>query len=746
MNPVRLAARVLWADRRSRISAILTAIAVAVGTALVVFLTTLPDAAHARAQRSSWQTTLAQAGADSSATVVTLDSVAGQQITRIDIAGQLDPARIPPGTPRLPGPGQVVLSPALAALTQQLPPGQLAARFPGESAGVLGENHLRYPEQLVALVGHPPAALGGFGSTGKSVLAAGKAQAQDILLNFLSWVGIVLLALPSLVLVASASRLTAGRRERRLAALRLAGATPAQVVAAVAAEIGIAAAAGTAFGLVLGIPARYLAMRVPWCGGTWLASDFTPSAATLAAAGLGVPLLVVVAAVVGVRRVVRAPLDAALWHTRKRPRAWRLLVLAPVSVVFVLGLSVAKESGSIAVLLVALAAIVVSAAVVGPWVAGAVGAVFVWCWRRPATLLAGRRLRSDPKAAYRASSGIVLAVFTGSLALILLPGFESLSGGGGSFRDTVLYADVPAAQAVPAGQRVSGELARAGLKATPAVAHRGRLEDGRGRAYPALIMDCAQAAEVTRLALGSCQGPPGLHANETLRLSATGLRITSAEEPGTGQDASIPVADGVVVHPIREEDPDLAESVLVDPALATGLLPAGRSTIAVPSSTDNDSEKVRTALIRALPGAEVGSREQELGQQQVILTDLRRMTAIGLGIAALLAGCSAAITAAGSVVDRRRTFGALIAAGTPVTVLATALRTEAALPALVATVGAGAGGVAAGVGLLSVFHAEAAFTAWVLAPVVLGVAVAVIAASVCGPALGRASTEPLAEE
>ncbi len=138
-------------------------------------------------------------------------------------------------------------------------------------------------------------------------------------------------------------------------------------------------------------------------------------------------------------------------------------------------------------------------------------------------------------------------------------------------------------------------------------------------------------------------------------------------------------------------------------------------------------------MVRALPHVE--------------LADLRRVTVIGLVTASVLGGLSAAIATAGSVMDRRRTFGALMAAGTPVHTLARALRAEAALPALVATVGAGALGTAVGVGLFGLVSQSApVFSPWLAAPIVLGALVALLAASVCSPALKRVRAEPLAEE
>ncbi|MGI8309102.1 FtsX-like permease family protein [Saccharopolyspora hattusasensis] len=96
------------------------------------------------------------------------------------------------------------------------------------------------------------------------------------------------------------------------------------------------------------------------------------------------------------------------------------------------------------------------------------------------------------------------------------------------------------------------------------------------------------------------------------------------------------------------------------------------------------------------------------------------------------------------LVISRRTFGALIAAGTPVRMLGRVLRTEAALPAL----GAGAGGIAVGMSMLTLFGADTpvVISGWIFAPVAIGVAVAVLAASTSGPMLRRISTEPITDE
>lgn len=741
MNPVQLALRVLRVDSRSRLSTVLTAAGVAVATSLILFLATLPNATQARLDRSAWQRDAADASG--AITLASRDFFQNETIVRLDVSG--DPVPIA-GAPRFPGAGEVLLSPQLAELAEQHPRTELADRFPGEVIGVLDETSLKFPEQLVAIVGHPPGTLDAAKVATLGSVAVGT---NDVLLELLSGVGIVLLAIPSLVLVASTARLTAARRERRLAALRLAGATPAQVVGAVTAETTIAAVSGTVVGLLLSWPLRYLGAQIPWGGGTWLPSDFTPSATNVVVVAVVIPLLVVLAAVLGLRRVVQAPVGAAMNQSRKAPRAWRLLALVVVAVFFAFGLAVAKETGGLTLLLASLAAVLLSASIVGPWLTGALGKLFATMWRRPAMLLAGRRLRSDPKAAYRSVSGIVLAVFVGSMALTLLPSFETFAGGGRSFKDSVLYLDVPTAQAADRQKRITDELARGGTNATVAKASRVTLETPGGSTYSGLVISCPDAAAVTRMAVGLCAGPPAIRVDPATQLPTSGLQVQPDQTAGV--DAEPPkfgLPADVLTRPLGGQDPELSNSVLIDPALVPELANVGESTLVVNPATDADREKVRTALALALPGDSFNSRELRLEEQQTTLGDLKRVTAIGLSLAALLAGSSAAITAASSVVDRRRTFGALIAAGTPVRMLGRALRTEAALPALVATLGAGAGGIAIGVALLGLFSENAAVVidGWIFAPVVLGVAVAVLASASSGPMLRRISNEPISDE
>ncbi|QKV77185.1 ABC transporter permease [Amycolatopsis sp. Hca4] len=749
MNSLQIALRVLKVDRRTRTSAILTAVGVAVATGLVLLLATLPFATQNREQRAIWQgehhVGYQLDGQRKMLFNAATDYFAGQQIVRVDVAPVPGAATgsiaLPPGVPQLPGPGETVVSPALGRLLQAHPANQLGDRF-GKPVGALGEDALRFPEQLVALVGHTPDAMpeNAYPLTG---FPAGKAS-PDPLLMLLSWVGIIVLLVPSLVLVASSARLTAARRERRLAAIRLAGATPGQVTNMVAAETTLSAGIGALLGLLISPALHGLASFVPWAGGTWLASDFALPVGLTVFIIVAIPVLVVLAGVLGLRRVLKNPLFATGGHTKKPLHWWRLLALPAAGAFFLVAVTTAKEYGGIGFVMAGLFFLVGSAAIVGPWVTSAVGGTFVRIWRRPSALLAGRRLRDDPKGAYRSSAGIVLAVFAGSMALTLLPTFESMAGGGRSFADSVLYVNTDSRHAGSIVEQANASLRKYG-QPEQAVAV-GDVYLVRGEApnrygHRALVMTCADAVKLTRYGLTpeNCAGGPAV-------FGATPIDLAAFKFASSWEGTAVAPKSGTRMEAVPPRDADLSDTLIVDPAaLPAGLEPATYTVVA--PTTDANREIVRTALAGPAAGEEIGSRDQYLFNQQTELGDLRRVTVIGLIAAGILAGCSAAVATAGSVMDRRRTFGALMAAGTPVRVLARALRMEAALPALVATIGAGIVGVLVGVGLYSMVDPRGIVVSpWLLAPVVLGVGVALLGASVCTPALKRVQAEPLADE
>ncbi|MFS8522264.1 MAG: FtsX-like permease family protein, partial [Micromonosporaceae bacterium] len=131
--------------------------------------------------------------------------------------------------------------------------------------------------------------------------------------------GLLLLCIPVLALAGQSARLGAPARDRRLARIRLAGATPRQAVAVVVAETGLAALAGTALGMVVYAVGRALLHRPDASGRLPLPTDTAPPLWTVLAIGAGLPLLAALSAALLLRRVAFTPFGVARRHRTRPP-------------------------------------------------------------------------------------------------------------------------------------------------------------------------------------------------------------------------------------------------------------------------------------------------------------------------------------------------------------------------------------------------------------------------------------------
>lgn len=231
---------------------------------------------------------------------------------------------------------------------------------------------------------------------------------------------LLLLILPALALVGQCTRIGAARRERRLAALRLAGATPGQVRRIVALETGTIGAAGTVLGLAAFMVLRAVA-GAAWTGEgprTWPTDVPVPWAAAVAVV-LGVPLLATLGAWSALRRANADPLDSAGYGRRPRAAGTVRLLLGPLALLGAVGLgtvtlvagpdSTSSLPMSVAVLVLVVFGLLQSTAALA-MLTGRLAARS----GRPALLIAGERLRADPWAAARAHTAVMLAALVAS--------------------------------------------------------------------------------------------------------------------------------------------------------------------------------------------------------------------------------------------------------------------------------------------------------------------------------------------
>ncbi|MBB5136374.1 hypothetical protein HNP84_006121 [Thermocatellispora tengchongensis] len=484
MSAVRLAWRLLaGGGRRGALGAGLTLAAVAVSTALLMFAVGVNFAFAERAERGAWRQPVAAAQGERAVAVqaVRQDFVRDRAITVVELAALADPPA-PPGLARFPRPGEVWVSPALAELTRELPADQLGRRFPAAAAGTIGEDGLVHPDELVAVVGRAtgdpalrvqraehdrlgiaPTRIAGFG---------GEATDEAITYRILAVIATVLMVVPLLVFGGAAARLTVARRDQRLAALRLVGATPGQVVAMTVAEAVVVAAVGAVAGVLVYAAALPGLAAIPIGGGGWYPADLWPGVLPVLAVLVAVPLLVGVSAVAGLRRVVVSPLGVARRETPPGLRVIRMVVFLALLVAFPVVVSAARGTApavGLAVVATLLALCFLGVNLVGPWVVALIGRVVARTARGPERLLAGRRLVDDPRSAWRTVAGVALTGFVAGFIGLLSPSTGLL----GDAPRTRLSITAPAGDQAAAAREARERLEAAGVQARVEVRREG---------------------------------------------------------------------------------------------------------------------------------------------------------------------------------------------------------------------------------------------------------------------------------
>ncbi|WP_338897019.1 FtsX-like permease family protein [Streptomyces sp. TG1A-60] len=462
--------------RRSLQSHLLAAGAAAVSAFVLLVVIAASLGSGTRADRTTWRTPDAvPTKAATAVQAMTTTYVRHQPVTVVNLA-QLpgrEPTPAPPGLRGFPEKGEVYISPALAELIHRLPANQLADRFPKpQSYGTIGTAGLASPDELVAVIGRTStdpavskAAEGGndydYGQTTRAPIAdfsgtqASMFAGADEMMALLS---AVLLVMPVIVLAAAAGRLGAARREQRLAALRLAGATPRQIVAMTAAEAAAVGAAGALTGALAYVALLPALAEIPYGVGTWYTGDLWVGLSWLALVVPAVTALITVSAVTMLRQVATSPLGVARQANPRRTRTIRLVLFAAALGFIFLSAHGDMTNG----LMVGLLALFYGTFwLVGPWVVDRLGRIAGRFARRPATLLAARRLSDDPRGAWRTVSSLVLAGFVAGFFSV-----SQLGSGLPEHPDQVAVLTDDAADARHTATEVRTLLDQAGIRAS----------------------------------------------------------------------------------------------------------------------------------------------------------------------------------------------------------------------------------------------------------------------------------------
>jgi hypothetical protein len=697
--------------REAVVRLVILAAAVGIGVGLLLTAVSAINAVNAQNDRYAWLDTGVKtpshahsAGRHPAAllwTLLSTDYFHGQTIYRVDVAATGPAAPVPPGIPRDPGPGQYYISPAFSALLRAAPPAELADRYPGHQAGLIGQAGLPSPSSLVIVVGRsatqmthlpgtaeitsfnttPPSSCGGHGNC---VIRGGlSSSGSDLVLS----VVVLALLLPVLIFIGTATRLSAARREQRFAAMRLVGGTPGQVSLIAAVESTVAAVVGVAIGFGLFFMLRIPLAAIPFTGQPFFAAELSLSLVDIVAVAVGVPAAAAFAARLALRRVTISPLGVTRRVTPAPPRAWRVLPLlaglADLGFFTVHG-KPTSNSGQIAAFSSGFALIMIGLVIAGPWLTMAGTRLLARHASRPGTLIAARRLADDPRAAFRAVSGLVVALFIFTVAAALIATQDTTDT-----RLTSLYNAAASNTLIDQFANVSQGAIPSTAGSTPSPP---RAVLTRLRHIPGV-----QAVVEFHTDRGQTIGIPQLHVMPGFQPPPAALVSCAqlAAAPGLGRCPAGAAAAKVTAFLGDTPFANLAKFTWPTadvPASRLDSLPLASLNV-VTNGSQRAIEQARTVLENAYP---TGDTPYTLGEDNAAndtaLNAYQQLAAVVMLTSLAIAGCTLAVSVAGGLAERKRPFSLLRLTGARLAMLRRVILVESAVPLLaVAAVAVGTG-------------------------------------------------------
>jgi hypothetical protein len=420
--------------REGWMRAVLTAVGVGLGVALLLLTTAVPSILSKRdaAEAARYDIGVLYNEDDASAQPSSTSLVIGKTDTSYrgeNVRGRLlEPegakAPLPPGVAEFPAPDEMVVSPALKQLLTSGDGELLRERLPYRVVGTIDEPGLIGSAELAYYAGAKDLAQKIDGQSVGRIDRFGdpdpQSQELDPILLLLVLVIFVVLLTPVAIFIAAAVRFGGERRDRRLAALRLVGSDSGMTRRIAAGE----ALAGSLLGLLFGVGFFLIGRQIVGSFEVFHVSVFpsylNPTPALAALVAVAVPTAAVLVTLFALRGVVIEPLGVVRAAKPARRRLWWRLLL-PLGGLAMLYPMIGQGgdsgkfneymvTGGVVLLLVGITALL-------PWVVEAavarLGSGSV-SWQ-----LAIRRLQLSSGTAARMVNGIAVAV-AGAIALQML--------------------------------------------------------------------------------------------------------------------------------------------------------------------------------------------------------------------------------------------------------------------------------------------------------------------------------------
>ncbi|MYY03953.1 MULTISPECIES: FtsX-like permease family protein [unclassified Streptomyces] len=699
---------------------LLTAVGVGLGVTLLFLAASVPHALDARNARTDARSETkisenpdAQAKkTDSTVLRISADTeYHDRSITGYVMRAEGDRPVLPPGIDALPGPGEMVVSPALRDLLASPDNALLKERFPYKLAGTIADEGLRSPNELWFYAGSDTltTAAGGHRVTGYGDPGPTPPLAP-MLIVLVIMVCVVLLA-PVAIFIATAVRFGGDRRDRRLAALRLVGTDIRTTRRIAAGEAFFGSALGVVVGLVLFLVGRRFVGYIEVWDVSAFPADLAPDLRLCLLVALAVPLTAVLVTLTAMRSVVIEPLGVVRNNrARKRRLWWRLLLpLAGLGVFWVTGKAGEYEVVNPYAIAGGAVLVLVGLALLLPWLVEACvkrlrGGPVPW-------QLATRRLQLSSGTASRAVSGVTVAV-AGAVAVQMLfaamnADFNELTG-----------QDTSRAQFYASSEQVSGDSAVRTIKefrATKGVtqvigmveAYASKpgkyAEDDIQPTTSFSVGDCATLREVARI--DSCEDGdtfvvhPRNDKEMQVWMDKTARKGKEVEfESGSGRKLrwTLP-ADAKTVVSRKDPVGEDRWGIMATPGAIDATTLPGASTVSqirIDESVPDAAEYVRNTAARIDPGMRLVTMTSVERDRQYasIQTGLQ----VGATITLLLIAASMLVSQLEQLRERKRLLSVLVAFGTRRVTLGWSVLWQTAVPVVIGLAVAVAGGLALG--------------------------------------------------
>ncbi|MEN3611931.1 ABC transporter permease [Plantactinospora sp. ZYX-F-223] len=699
-----LGARLVFAGgRNGLLRTLMTALGVGLGVALLLTSTSISTMLDGRSERTAARDDQffgvdQPPPGDRTLLVTAADTVYRDEVIRGRLL-QPDGAHppVPPGLTRLPGPGELVVSPALARLLDSPDGALLRPRLDHPVVGTIADQGLSGPNEYAYYLGTDRLRPGGGTMRIDHFGAEPSGEGLDPVLMLLVMIIFVVLLLPIAVFIAAAVRFGGEARDRRLAALRLVGADAVTTRRVAAGEALVGALFGLLGGAVFFLLGRQLVELVTLEGISVFAGDVRPSPALAVLIVLAVPAVAVAVAQLALRRIVVEPLGVVRRSANRRRRLWWRLIVPVVGAALLAPLrgGIDQTGGPVnqAQVIIGVVLLLVGVAALLPWLVEAVvrrmrGGSVSW-------QLAIRRLQLDSESSARMVSGVAVAVAGGIALQMLFAGVQH-----NYVRDT--GQDVSRAQAMvlvrddlgpDAGSlaerfRTVPGVERAAAVLDTTISPVGSTPDEYGERPGGLlrIADCAELRELAnpdRCVDGDVFQIVDEQSPEQANQPAPGQQVEIGfRDPETTTRWTVPTDLRTV--PARTDPAGnrftglLATPGALDPAALPGL--RGRVYLVMDLSRPDTIELVRNAAAGIGPTTDV----QTLRATEEVsrFAQIRRGLYVGVVATLLLLGASLLVGILEQLRERRRTLAVLVAFGTRRGTLGASVLWQTAVPVL----------------------------------------------------------------